>query len=1052
MDLKTVFTKTAKGVTQVNQKTQSLSRDLMKVLKAIDGKSDLTGLSTKADYPIPALEKALTALKKDGFIKIFEVRQEVPLSDFGGGGDDDDFDFTAPKKAPPPAKIDFSATASFKPSQYRSPASADQVERATAPAPVRDVAPPKPDPAIEAALAAAREKAQAEARAKAEREAQIRARLEIEARSKREAEQRAMEEAKRAQLAAERARLDLETKVAAEKKQKDSISDTRDRLTREQMEKESQQQRALSEARAKAEAEVQALALARERAEAEAKALAAAREQAEAAAKKQQAELDAAQRELRHQLKEEIEAKIRAEMAEKMSVDVEEGGRAEVEAAIMEEAREEARTMLEQRLQEERESLTRATADATRTAEEAAKRMLAEQETRIRAEMEAQIAAITAEKNRVEVEARKAAEAQAELAAKAAADMAVRLKAEEDARKAAQEEAETRKKLDAQNRLRMEARAKEEAEARAKADAEMQAKLAAEKEAKIQAQARALIEAEMREKSERENQIRFESERLAREEAEKKAASETRARELAAKSAAEHAEARERAEREAGQRVADERRDAEARFAEERIEAEARLNVERAAREKAEEKTRAEEEAEARQRAAQVARLKELSDQHEYEQSQGIDPDAAKKPRRYGKKKSGGPLRWIISGVVALAIIAVAGIHFYPLGAANARFNKSLSEWIHDDVSSSNLRIALLPTPHINIDQLSLGKLLDAKAFSGKINMDVWSVLSGDKFAIDTLELSGVTISQDALSRAVQWAQAENRGKNVQIGKISLRNTKIDVKGVTINEFDADIRFNKEGKIIKANARAKDGKWSLDMSPSKESAGDAAGAGGEWAVEFSAHNLALPMGTPLPFNTVNAKGIMSGDSITFAQVDAKLFEGTATGNLRIDWKQGAAFSSEFSVEKIKVEQLADAFTRDVALHGKLEGQFTAAGSALSVGELFDLLTVQGVFLVKEGSIGNVDLVQVMRSPGSVGGQSKFAELTGQLRIADGVIRYEKLKMSGGVLLANGNVSVVNATSALSGSVSAEIRSTVAQDRGSFIVTGKTSRPALKRGG
>ena len=36
MDLKTIFTKTAKGVTQVNQKTQSLSRGLMKVLKVID--------------------------------------------------------------------------------------------------------------------------------------------------------------------------------------------------------------------------------------------------------------------------------------------------------------------------------------------------------------------------------------------------------------------------------------------------------------------------------------------------------------------------------------------------------------------------------------------------------------------------------------------------------------------------------------------------------------------------------------------------------------------------------------------------------------------------------------------------------------------------------------------------------------------------------------------------------------------------------------------------------------------------------------------------------
>jgi len=1035
MDLKTVFTKTAKGVTQVNQKTQSLSRDLMKVLKSIDGKSNVTALSAKADFAVPALEKALKELQKDGFIKIFEVRQEVALSEFGG--DDDDFDFTAPKRMPA-AKVDFNATQGFKPSQYRTPASADQVERASAAAPSYSA--PPPDAALEAALAVAREKAQMEARAKTEREAQIRARLEIEARSKREAEQRGMEEAKRAQIAAEKARVDLEAKVAAEKKQKDAISNTRDRLTREQIDKEAIQQRALSEARAKAEAEAHALAQARMKAEAEAKALAEARVQAEAAAKKQQEELDAAQRELRHQLKEEIEAKIRAEMAEKLSVDVEEGGRAEVEAAVMQEAREEARQMLEARLNEERESLTRATADAKRSAEDAAKRMLAEQEVRIRAEMEAQISAITAEKTRVEVEARKAAEAQAALAARAAADMAVRLKTEETARKAAEEESEARKQQEAQNRLRMEVRAREEAEARAKSDAEMQARFAAEKEAKVQAQARVLIEAEMREKSDRENQLKFESERQAREQAEQKVAAEVKAREIASRAAAEQAEARQRVEREADQRVAEERR-----------EGEERLNVERAAREKAEEKYRAEEEAEARQRAAQVARLKELADKHEYEKSQGIDTDAAKKPKRYGRKKSGSPLRWAVVGIALLAILAVTAVHFVPLGAVNSRFDKALAGWIHDDVSSTGLRIALLPSPHVNLDTLALGKVLDAKASSGKIYMDV-GTLFGDKFVIDTLELTGVTIAPEALSRALNWANPEGRGKGVEIGRIVLKSAKIEVKGVAIADFDADILFDKSGKITKGSARAKDGKWTLDMSPNKASSGDAAGASGGWVVAFSARGMDLPMGAPLPFSALNAKGVWSGDELIFPQVDAQLFEGSATGNLRVDWKQGMTFNTEFTADKIKVDQLTEVFTRDVALKGRLEGQFTASGSAPSIGELFNAPTVQGVFVVKEGSIGNVDLVQVMRSPGSVGGQSKFADLTGQLRIADGVIHYEKLKLTGGVLLANGNVNVVNSSSAISGSVNAEIRSTVAQDRGTFNVTGKVARPALKRGG
>src|SRR3954451_20335406 len=96
MDRTTVFTKTAKGITQVNQKSASLSKDLMKVLKLIDGKSNFGQLMEKADLDKPALEKALNSLTKDGFARVFQVRKEE-ADPFGG---DDDFDFTAPGKMP----------------------------------------------------------------------------------------------------------------------------------------------------------------------------------------------------------------------------------------------------------------------------------------------------------------------------------------------------------------------------------------------------------------------------------------------------------------------------------------------------------------------------------------------------------------------------------------------------------------------------------------------------------------------------------------------------------------------------------------------------------------------------------------------------------------------------------------------------------------------------------------------------------------------------------------------------------------------------------------
>ena len=62
MDRSTVFTKTAKGITQVNQKSASLSKDLMKVLKLIDGKSNFGQLLEKAELDKNVLERALICL------------------------------------------------------------------------------------------------------------------------------------------------------------------------------------------------------------------------------------------------------------------------------------------------------------------------------------------------------------------------------------------------------------------------------------------------------------------------------------------------------------------------------------------------------------------------------------------------------------------------------------------------------------------------------------------------------------------------------------------------------------------------------------------------------------------------------------------------------------------------------------------------------------------------------------------------------------------------------------------------------------------------------
>ena len=161
MDRNTVFTKTAKGITQVNQKSASLSKDLMKVLKLIDGKSNFGQIMEKAELDKPALEKALNTLAKDGFARVFQIRKEEadPFAE-------DDFDFTAPGKMPASTQRVIPGAANDISELVRQQEKSDTARKAAQQAQTS---------------AAVRAKEQAEAKARAEAEARARAEAEHKA-------------------------------------------------------------------------------------------------------------------------------------------------------------------------------------------------------------------------------------------------------------------------------------------------------------------------------------------------------------------------------------------------------------------------------------------------------------------------------------------------------------------------------------------------------------------------------------------------------------------------------------------------------------------------------------------------------------------------------------------------------------------------------------------------------------------------------------------------------------------------------------------------------
>ena len=1036
MDRATVFTKTAKGITQVNQRSASLSKDLMKVLKLIDGKSNFGQLIEKAEVDKSVLEKALNTLTKDGFARIFETRKEEPdpFSDSsapagGGGGGaasagEDDFDFTkaapaATQRVVPGAANDISELArqqakvdadrkakeqAHEQARLKAKAEAESRAKLEAEAKARQAA-------EQAAMEQARRAKEASERAKAELEAKMR---EEEARkqalavaqAKHAAEQKAREEEESKKLAElrakadkeanERAKAELEARVREEEAKKKAAAEQAARDAADRKVKEEEEARKLAELRVKAEREAKALAEARARAEAEAAAMAKARAEAEEAAKRQAADAKEAEAAMKARLKDEIEARIRQEMEDLLRNEVAAETRAEMQKSIMEEAKLAAKAELEERLREEREHIAKAEAEA-----------------RAKAEHDAQARAEEESKKRAEAEKRAAAEAEA------------RIRAEEEAKKlrAAAEAQAVRSREIEQKAREAEARAKAEAEAAARERASVEQRVQAERQAKYEAEARAKIEAEESEKRQRELSGQVEAERKAKEEAEMRARIEARARETIA----EDTRAKVQAELETDM----------AKRAE--IEGKAQAKAYMEAKVKAEadedEKFRAEQARKARE-IAEVLRTKVTPDNVAPDDEFGT-PRARRAPRR----KKGALLKTAVFSVIGLLVVAIIAVHVIPMRGLAAKVEKALAAWLNDDVQIASTTFRLFPTPHLKVEGVSVGKAFDAKAALGKINLEVGS-LFGDKLAVSSVELDNVTISNEAARRIIPvWGKKEGKAEAGHISNIQLRGVKLDVKPA-IEPFNASLNFTKDGALRQANITAPAG-WSLYLKP------------GEQGVEldFNARNWALPVGAPIPVSDVRLKGVWNGSEIVVPEFEADAMEGKINGTLRVNWSQGVKMETDLSVARISSKELVAAFTKDIAVTGRLEGNFSLVTEGPTLEQLFTNTRAQGKFRVGEGTVSNVDLVAVMQSDsaGQRAGVTKFAELTGEMSSANHNASYRNINLQGGVLRGNGAVDI-GANSNLSGRLALEIRSQVAQDRGAFTVGGTVARPIIRRGG
>ena len=1067
MNRTTVFSKTGKGLLEIKNKSNRLSKDQFRVLNLVDGKATLDDLVDKSRITEVELRKLLAALSDGGFIKEFTnptatgdytsvtIPPVPPSTSYV-----DDLDFTqilGPAKSSKPGFYQSAQTEQRQREESERKASELAATKAREEAEKRA----KEDGARRAREeeTARRVREEAERKAKEEQtrreklEAEMRYRLEEpkrlkeeadrKAREKLEAEKRVREEAERKarEETERRAKIQAEAaaRVEAERKRREEEERRRkeEEEERKRREEEERQRREEEERRRKEEEE---------------------RKRKEEEERKRKEEEERKRKEEEERRRKEEEERKRKEEEERRRKEEEERKRKEEEERKRKEEEERRRKEEEERRREEEERKRKE--EEERKRKEEAERLRKELEERHRREeqdllrrLEQGLPSEEEERKQREEEARQEQERQ---------EQERRRREEEDDRRRRAEEERQRRDDEARERREREERSRKEADDRRRRDDEDRSRRKNEDDSAwsplptLEAtaiavpeistsldsdfdalkRAEAEVEKEFMAKEEAIRKALEEQERRFRMEEEARTAmdrAEREAREKADQEARELAEAAERARRDAEQRA----REESVRRQQEEKEKRAKEQEERKKKGEEERKKRERERREQEQRAREEGLAKKRAEQEELDRKKSERERLA----REAKKRAWGPGRIALVAGVALIAALIGAVQIAPLTAYAPEMEKLASERLGEPVRIGGVHASVFPAFHLKLENVTVGQQQDVRVPSVTAYMDIGSVFGGEKL-IKSLEIEQLQATQDLLARLPGWlADDGNKGANIKVRKIVLKDTKLDVKGAVVPAFNAQVYLGADGAPTRALISTVDGHFDAEVF--------VAATGTE--VNLNVKNFLLPLGPPMEITEGTAKGVLSGSQIHLTEMDLFLYGGQVKGQAAVSWGSPWNLEGDFDLKRIDLEAAMKAFKIGIASEGQLDGKGRYNMQSNSLATLFDNPRVEATFNVQKGALSSFDFVRALQTPsrdGVQGGKTKFDELSGSLSVAGTRYTYSNVRLRAGLLAASGACEILP-NREISGRAYVELRSSSNAIKNTFRITGNLKAIVLK---
>lgn len=395
----------------------------------------------------------------------------------------------------------------------------------------------------------------------------------------------------------------------------------------------------------------------------------------------------------------------------------------------------------------------------------------------------------------------------------------------------------------------------------------------------------------------------------------------------------------------------------------------------------------------------------------------------------------------IITIIVIAALIVIPFL--IPMGSYITRIEAIANEALGVPVKIGSLRLAFLPTPRVNAGDVIVGNDQELVVEHVAIVPEIASLFSDVK-VVSVIKINQPVVKKSALDivdKLVQKSEHEPTGPaKVVIREIVLKKARLAWPDMQLPEFDAALYLTETNRPESAEILSTDGNLKATLEPNGET----------HLIKVKADRWKIPVGPPFLLDKLDMQMTLRESKLDITKIDIDLYDGKITGTGALNWQNNWQLNGKLNVDHLAVKEPVALLSKSTQLSGKLFGDGGYSATAKTPAALLDKLQATFRYRVDNGVLYGLDLVKaatMLLSGGHQGGETRFDEMLGLVKVSGKQYHLQNLKVVSGLLAASGQVKILPSKQ-LDGVVDVDLKKGVSLATIPLKVSGTVSKPVV----